>query len=85
MNNFILLHNMTLPDLISVPAVPAPPYLHTKMVNSSVVQAAWEPSTKMGQHEGFKLYYRKAHELQYTGPITFSCNVTHYNISLMGE
>ncbi|XP_026793262.3 immunoglobulin superfamily DCC subclass member 3 [Pangasianodon hypophthalmus] len=63
--------------------VPAPPYLHTKLVNSSVVQAAWEPSTKMGQHDGFKLYYRKAHEPQYTGPITFSRNVTHYNISLM--
>ncbi|TTK32053.1 Immunoglobulin superfamily DCC subclass member 3 [Bagarius yarrelli] len=54
--------------------VPAPPYLHTKMINSSMVQAAWEPSTKMGQHDGFKLYYRKAHEPQYTGPITFSRN-----------
>ncbi|KAM9494436.1 immunoglobulin superfamily DCC subclass member 3 [Clarias gariepinus] len=63
--------------------VPAPPYLHTKTVNSSVVQAAWEASTKMGQHDGFKLYYRKAHETQYTGPVTFSRNATHYNISLM--
>ncbi|KAF5904399.1 Immunoglobulin superfamily DCC subclass member 3, partial [Clarias magur] len=63
--------------------VPAPPYLHTKMVNSSMVQAAWEASTKMGQHDGFKLYYRKAHETQYTGPITFSRNITHFNISLM--
>ncbi|KAF4090905.1 hypothetical protein AMELA_G00031000 [Ameiurus melas] len=63
--------------------VPAPPYLHTKMVNSSVVQAVWEPSTKMGHSLGFKLYYRKAQEPQYTGPVTFSRNVTHYNISLM--
>ncbi|KAK3509540.1 hypothetical protein QTP70_001399 [Hemibagrus guttatus] len=63
--------------------VPAPPYLHTKMLDSSVVQAAWEPSAKMGQHDGFRLYYRKAHEPQYTGPVTFNRNVTHYNISLM--
>ncbi|KAI5626152.1 immunoglobulin superfamily DCC subclass member 3 [Silurus asotus] len=62
--------------------VPAPPYLHTKMVNSTMVQVTWEASTKMGQHDGFKLYYHKAHEPHYTGPITFSRNITHYNISL---
>ncbi|XP_062845821.1 immunoglobulin superfamily DCC subclass member 3 [Trichomycterus rosablanca] len=63
--------------------VPAPPYLYTKVLNSSVVQATWEPSTKMGQHDGFRLYYRRAHDELYTGPVTLSRNVTLYNISLM--
>ncbi|XP_022523870.2 immunoglobulin superfamily DCC subclass member 3 [Astyanax mexicanus] len=62
--------------------VPAPPSLYTKVVNSSVVQVVWEPSTKMGQHDGFKLFYRKAHASLFTGPLTFSRNVTQYNISL---
>ncbi|KAM6980640.1 immunoglobulin superfamily DCC subclass member 3 [Aplochiton taeniatus] len=61
--------------------VPAPPSLLTKVVNSSVVQAVWEPSSKMGQHQGFKLYYRRAHAPLYTGPISFARNSTHYNIT----
>ncbi|XP_071773310.2 immunoglobulin superfamily DCC subclass member 3 [Centroberyx gerrardi] len=61
--------------------VPAPPSLFTKVVNSSVVQAVWEPSTKMGQHQGFRLYYRRAHTPLFTGPITFPRNTTHYNIT----
>ncbi|XP_071381835.1 immunoglobulin superfamily DCC subclass member 3 [Centroberyx affinis] len=61
--------------------VPAPPSLFTKVVNSSVVQAVWEPSTKMGQHQGFRLYFRRAHTPLFTGPITFPRNATHYNIT----
>ncbi|XP_034730231.1 immunoglobulin superfamily DCC subclass member 3 [Etheostoma cragini] len=61
--------------------VPTPPSLYTKVVNSSVIQAMWEPSSKMGQHQGFRLYYRRAHTPLFTGPITFPRNVTRYNIT----
>uniref|UniRef100_A0A8C1ZN86 Immunoglobulin superfamily DCC subclass member 3 n=1 Tax=Cyprinus carpio TaxID=7962 RepID=A0A8C1ZN86_CYPCA len=61
--------------------VPAPPALFTKVINSTVVQATWEPSGKMGQQEGFNLYYRKVPVPIFTGPLTFSRNVTQYNIT----
>ncbi|XP_044033049.1 immunoglobulin superfamily DCC subclass member 3 isoform X3 [Siniperca chuatsi] len=61
--------------------VPAPPSLYTKVVNSSVVQAMWEPSPKMGQHQGFRLFYRRAHTPLFTGPITFPRNSTQHNIT----
>ncbi|XP_068173580.1 immunoglobulin superfamily DCC subclass member 3 [Antennarius striatus] len=61
--------------------VPAPPSLYTKVVNSSVIQATWEPSFKMGQHQGFRLFYKRAHTALFTGPITFPRNVTQYNIT----
>ncbi|XP_047437573.1 immunoglobulin superfamily DCC subclass member 3 [Mugil cephalus] len=61
--------------------VPAPPTLYTKVLNSSVVQATWESSSKMGQHQGFRLYYRRAHAPLFTGPVSFPRNVTRYNIS----
>uniref|UniRef100_A0A7N8WZV7 Immunoglobulin superfamily DCC subclass member 3 n=1 Tax=Mastacembelus armatus TaxID=205130 RepID=A0A7N8WZV7_9TELE len=61
--------------------VPGPPSLYTKVVNNSVVQATWEPSSKMGQHQGFRLYYRRAHTPLFTGPITFPRNITQYNIT----
>ncbi|XP_040895803.1 immunoglobulin superfamily DCC subclass member 3 [Toxotes jaculatrix] len=61
--------------------VPAPPSLYTKVVNSSIVQATWELSSKMGQHQGFRLYYRRAHTPLFTGPIIFPRNVTQYNIT----
>ncbi|KAI3377590.1 hypothetical protein L3Q82_008762 [Scortum barcoo] len=61
--------------------VPAPPSLFTKVVNSSVIQATWEPSSKMGQHQGFRLYYRRAHTPLFTGPISFPRNVTQYNLT----
>uniref|UniRef100_A0A3Q3E8A6 Immunoglobulin superfamily DCC subclass member 3 n=1 Tax=Labrus bergylta TaxID=56723 RepID=A0A3Q3E8A6_9LABR len=61
--------------------VPAPPSLYTKVVNGSVVQATWEPSSKMGQHQGFRLFYRRAHTPMFTGPIDFPRNVTQYNIT----
>ncbi|XP_061078567.1 immunoglobulin superfamily DCC subclass member 3-like isoform X2 [Conger conger] len=61
--------------------VPAPPTLFTKVVNSTTVLAVWEPSGKMGQHEGFRLYYRKVHSFPFTGPLTFTRNVTQYNIT----
>ncbi|KAM9408422.1 immunoglobulin superfamily DCC subclass member 3 [Pholidichthys leucotaenia] len=61
--------------------VPAPPSLYTKVVNSSVIQATWESSSKMGQHQGFRLYYRRAHTPLFTGPFTFPHNVTQYNIT----
>ncbi|XP_042277932.1 immunoglobulin superfamily DCC subclass member 3 isoform X2 [Thunnus maccoyii] len=61
--------------------VPAPPSLYTKVVNSSVVQAMWEASSKMGQHQGFRLYFRRAHTPQFTGPIILPRNITQYNIT----
>lgn len=75
----------TLIDSLCCVAVPAPPSLYTKVVNSSVVQATWEPSSKMGQHQGFRLFYRRAHTPLFTGPITFPRNVTQYNIAQLGE
>ncbi|CAB1435795.1 unnamed protein product [Pleuronectes platessa] len=61
--------------------VPAPPSLYTKVVNSSFLQVTWEPSSKMGQHQGFRLYYRRAHTPLFTGPISFPRNITQYNIT----
>ncbi|CAG5856882.1 unnamed protein product [Menidia menidia] len=61
--------------------VPAPPSLFTKVLNSSVVQVMWEPSSKMGQHQGFRLYYRRAHAPVFVGPIVFPRNVTQHNIT----
>ncbi|POI25137.1 hypothetical protein CIB84_011114, partial [Bambusicola thoracicus] len=61
--------------------VPAMPSLFIKVINSTAVQATWEPSIKLGQHEGFKLYYRKVHLSQYTGPVLLASNVTAYNIT----
>ncbi|XP_077450993.1 immunoglobulin superfamily DCC subclass member 3 isoform X1 [Stigmatopora argus] len=61
--------------------VPAPPSLFAKVVNSSVVQAIWEASTKMGDHQGFRLYYRRAHASVFTGPIFLPRNATRYNIT----
>ncbi|XP_010773099.1 immunoglobulin superfamily DCC subclass member 3 [Notothenia coriiceps] len=61
--------------------VPASPSLFTKVTNSSVIQATWEPSSKMGQQQGFRLYYRRAHTPMFTGPILFPRNVTQYNIT----
>uniref|UniRef100_A0A8C9V4L5 Immunoglobulin superfamily DCC subclass member 3 n=1 Tax=Scleropages formosus TaxID=113540 RepID=A0A8C9V4L5_SCLFO len=61
--------------------VPAPPSLHTRVVNASTVQALWEPSGKQGQPQGFKLFYRKVHSDLFTGPLTFSHNVTQCNIT----
>ncbi|KFW06815.1 Immunoglobulin superfamily DCC subclass member 3, partial [Eurypyga helias] len=61
--------------------VPAMPSLFIKVINSTAVQAMWEPSIKLGQHKGFKLYYRKVHLAQYTGPVLLPSNVTAYNIT----
>ncbi|XP_038139804.1 immunoglobulin superfamily DCC subclass member 3 [Cyprinodon tularosa] len=61
--------------------VPAAPSVFTKVLNSSVVQVTWESSTKMGQHQGFRLYYRRAHTPLFVGPIPFPHNVTQYNIT----
>lgn len=66
-------------------SVPAMPSLFIKVINSTTVQATWEPSIKLGQHEGFKLYYRKVHLSQYTGPVLLPSNVTAYNITHLGE
>ena len=65
--------------------MPAPPSLYTKVVNSSVVQAMWEASSKMGQQQGFRLYYKRAHTPQFTGPIILPRNITQYNITQLGE
>ncbi|XP_061102954.1 immunoglobulin superfamily DCC subclass member 3 [Conger conger] len=61
--------------------VPAPPALFARLVNSTAVQTAWEPSGKPGQHDGYKLYYRSVHSAQFTGPLTFPRNVTQHNIT----
>ncbi|KAJ6662863.1 hypothetical protein lerEdw1_011067, partial [Lerista edwardsae] len=61
--------------------VPAMPSLFMKVLNSTTVQAMWEPSIKLGQHEGFKLYYRKVHLSHFTGPVLLPSNVTSYNIT----
>lgn len=61
------------------------PSLFIKVINSTTVQATWEPSIKLGQHEGFKLYYRKVHLSQYIGPVLLPSNITAYNITHLGE
>ncbi|XP_066492411.1 LOW QUALITY PROTEIN: immunoglobulin superfamily DCC subclass member 3 [Tiliqua scincoides] len=61
--------------------VPAMPSLFMKVLNSTTVQATWEPSIKLGQHEGFKLYYRKVHLSHFTGPVLLPGNITSYNIT----
>uniref|UniRef100_A0A3Q2D6H9 Immunoglobulin superfamily, DCC subclass, member 3 n=1 Tax=Cyprinodon variegatus TaxID=28743 RepID=A0A3Q2D6H9_CYPVA len=64
---------------------PAAPSVFTKVLNSSVVQVTWESSTKMGQHQGFRLYYRRAHTPLFVGPIPFPHNVTQYNITQLSS
>lgn len=66
-------------------AVPAPPLLHTKVLNSSVIQASWEPSSKMGQHHGYRLYYKGAQTALFIGPIVLPRNTSQYNITQLGE
>ncbi|XP_075753014.1 immunoglobulin superfamily DCC subclass member 3 isoform X2 [Pelodiscus sinensis] len=61
--------------------VPAMPSLFIKVLNSTTIQAVWEPSVKLGQHEGFKLYYRKVHLSHFTGPMLLPSNITSYNIT----
>ncbi|XP_061451620.1 immunoglobulin superfamily DCC subclass member 3 [Rhineura floridana] len=61
--------------------VPATPSLFIKVLNSTSIQATWEPSIKLGQHEGFKLYYRKVHLSHFTGPMFLASNITSYNIT----
>ncbi|XP_023673219.2 immunoglobulin superfamily DCC subclass member 3-like isoform X1 [Paramormyrops kingsleyae] len=61
--------------------VPAPPSLHTRVVEGSTVQAVWEPSGKMGQPQGFKLFYRRLPSATFTGPLTFGRNITQCNIT----
>ncbi|XP_056870660.1 immunoglobulin superfamily DCC subclass member 3 [Takifugu flavidus] len=61
--------------------VPAPPVLHTKVLNSSVIQASWEPSSKMGQHQGYRLYYKGAQTALFVGPIVLARNTSQYNIT----
>ncbi|CAH2274434.1 immunoglobulin superfamily DCC subclass member 3 [Pelobates cultripes] len=63
--------------LVEVPAVPT---LYIKVLNSTAIQAAWEPSIKLGQNEGFKLYYRRVPLPDYTGPMLLPSNITSYNI-----
>ncbi|MEE6503612.1 hypothetical protein FKM82_004871 [Ascaphus truei] len=60
--------------------VPAVPSLYIKVLNSTAIQAAWEPSMKLGQNQGFKLYYRKVPLPHYTGPMLLPSNVTAYTI-----
>ncbi|XP_069481211.1 immunoglobulin superfamily DCC subclass member 3 [Ambystoma mexicanum] len=61
--------------------VPAMPVLYIKVLNTTAMQAQWEPSTKLGQQDGFKLFYRKVHVPNYTGPKVLPSNMTAYNIT----
>lgn len=61
--------------------VPAVPALFIKVLNNTAIQVAWESSIKLGQHEGFKLYYRRIHGALFTGPVLLPRNVTSYNIT----
>ncbi|XP_048419065.1 immunoglobulin superfamily DCC subclass member 3 isoform X1 [Stegostoma tigrinum] len=61
--------------------VPAVPALFIKVLNSTAIQAVWESSIKLGQHEGFKLYYRRIHGAHFIGPVLLPSNVTSYNIT----
>lgn len=72
-------------DALCCVAVPAPPLLHTKVVNISVIQAWWEPSSKMGQHQGYRLYYKGAQAPLFTGPIVLPHNASQYIITQLGE
>ncbi|XP_026565059.1 immunoglobulin superfamily DCC subclass member 3 [Pseudonaja textilis] len=70
--------------------VPAVPSLFIKVLNSTAIQVTWEPSIKLGQHEGFKLFYRKVHLPHFTGPMLLpsnvtSCNLTHLDPSVVYE
>ncbi|XP_044301004.1 LOW QUALITY PROTEIN: immunoglobulin superfamily DCC subclass member 3 [Varanus komodoensis] len=60
---------------------PAVPSLFIKVLNSTAIQATWEPSLKLGQHEGFKLYYRKVHVSHFVGPLLLAGNTTAHNIT----
>lgn len=66
-------------------AVPAPPSLHTKVVNSSFIQTWWEPSSKMGQHQGYRLYFKAAQAPLFSGPIVLPAGASQYNITQLGE
>ncbi|XP_041083010.1 immunoglobulin superfamily DCC subclass member 3-like [Polyodon spathula] len=61
--------------------VPATPSLFIKVLNSTSIQATWEPSIKLGMHRGFKLYYRKVHVSHFTGPLQLPSNITSFNIT----
>ncbi|XP_077173991.1 immunoglobulin superfamily DCC subclass member 3 [Paroedura picta] len=61
--------------------VPAAPSLFIKVLNSTAAQATWEASAKMGQHEGFRLYFRRVHLPEFTGPILLPGNAVSYNIT----
>uniref|UniRef100_A0A8D0GWY7 Immunoglobulin superfamily DCC subclass member 3 n=1 Tax=Sphenodon punctatus TaxID=8508 RepID=A0A8D0GWY7_SPHPU len=61
--------------------VPAMPSLFIKVLNSTAIQAVWEPSIKLGHHEGFKLCYRKVHMPHFLGPMLLPSNATSYNIT----
>lgn len=72
-------------DALCRVAVPAPPLLHMKVLNSSVIQASWEPSSKMGQHQGYRLYYKGAQTALFIGPIVLPRNTSQYIITQLGE
>lgn len=72
-------------DALCCVAVPAPPSLHTKVVNSSVIQAWWEPSAKTGPPQGYRLYYKGGQAPLFTGPVVLPRNASRYTITQLGE
>uniref|UniRef100_A0A8C4QZP2 Immunoglobulin superfamily, DCC subclass, member 3 n=1 Tax=Eptatretus burgeri TaxID=7764 RepID=A0A8C4QZP2_EPTBU len=69
---------ITAETLGEVPAVPA---LHVRVLNSSAVQLSWEPSSKLGRVQGFKLYYRKIYAPHLTGPVSLPANITAHTLA----
>lgn len=69
-----------------LPAAPAPPPLSVRVLGSSSLQLRWEPWPRLAQHEGgFKLFYRPANRVSFTGPILLPATVSSYNLSQLGE
>uniref|UniRef100_F7F8V7 Immunoglobulin superfamily DCC subclass member 3 n=2 Tax=Ornithorhynchus anatinus TaxID=9258 RepID=F7F8V7_ORNAN len=61
--------------------VPGMPALSVRVLNSTAIQALWEPSLKLGQHRGFKLFYRQVHLPRFVGPVLLPGNATSFNIT----
>nr|XP_045016544.1 immunoglobulin superfamily DCC subclass member 3 [Jaculus jaculus] len=76
-------------SLASVPTLastlgeaPAAPPLSVRVLGSSSLQLLWKPWPRLVQHHGgFKLYYRPASAVSFTGPILLPGTVSSYNLS----
>uniref|UniRef100_A0A8C5K8I7 Immunoglobulin superfamily DCC subclass member 3 n=1 Tax=Jaculus jaculus TaxID=51337 RepID=A0A8C5K8I7_JACJA len=65
-----------------LPTAPAAPPLSVRVLGSSSLQLLWKPWPRLVQHHGgFKLYYRPASAVSFTGPILLPGTVSSYNLS----